>query len=132
MQNFIYSLTDFFAPRHVQKRPSYCERPIEGKIVECVNECGEKRYIQMEPEYHPERKRNLEILITKCKRLVSFVERTEDMEMYDKLQSFIVKVRQAMYRGDDIAHLFNDFEEMKSHVKRNSMSFSNLSRVMIG
>ena len=74
-----------------------------------------------------ERQRDLEILLTKCKRLLSFVERTDDLQVFEKMARFVVKVRQAKYRGDDIRVLFQEFEEIEKKTKKNSKSFNNLS-----
>jgi len=106
---------------------------VNSKLIEAVNECGEKRYIEMEVErnYQQERQRDLEILLTKCKRLLSFVERTDDLQVFDKMARFVVKVRQAKYRGDDIQGLFREFEEIEKNTKRSSKSFRNLSNMVM-
>ena len=118
---FLHSIADFFAPKPV------------SNIIEAVNDCGEKRYIEIEAErnYQQERQRDLEILLTKCKRLLSFVERTDDLQVFEKMASFVVKVRQAKYRGDDIQGLFHEFETIEKSVKKSSKSFKNLSHAMM-
>ena len=118
MSGLFQAALNFFTPKSVQ-----------GSIIEAVNECGEKRYIEMEIErnIHMERQRDLEILLTKCKRLLSFVERTDDLQVFEKMALFVVKVRQAKYRGDDIRDLFQEFEEIEKKTKKNSKSFNNLS-----
>ena len=80
------------------------DRILTQDVIETVNDCGEKRYIQIENERNQKRERetDLNILLTKCKRLLSFVERTDDLQVFDKIAHFVVKVRQAKYRGDDI------------------------------
>ena len=40
---------------------------------------------------------------------------------------FVVKVRQAKYRGDNIQYLFHEFEEIEKDVKKSSRSSMNLS-----
>ncbi len=42
---------------------------------------------------------------------------------------FVVKVRQAKYRGDDIKGLFKEFEEIEKNIKGSSNSFQNLSKI---
>tara|TARA_R110001632_G_scaffold224796_1_gene357436 strand:- start:267 stop:644 length:378 start_codon:yes stop_codon:yes gene_type:complete len=118
MSGLFQAALNFFTPKSVQ-----------GSIIEAVNECGEKRYIEMEIErnIHMERQRDLEILLTKCKRLLSFVERTDDLQVFEKMALFVVKVRQAKYRGDDIRVLFQEFEEIEKKTKKKSKSFNNLS-----
>ena len=123
MSNLFQTIFGFFAPKP--------EQGVTSRLIETVNECGEKRYIEMEMErnYQQERQRDLEILLTKCKRLLSFVERTDDLQVFEKMAYFVVKVRQAKYRGDDILGLFREFEEIEKIIKRSSQSFRNLSNV---
>ena len=118
---FLHSITDFFTPKPV------------SNIIEAVNDCGEKRYIEIEAErnYQQERQQDLEILLTKCKRLLSFVERTDDVQVFEKMAYFVVKVRQAKYRGDDIHDLIEEFEKIEQSVKKSSKSFKNLSHAMM-
>ena len=118
---FLHSISDFFAPKPV------------SNIIEAVNDCGEKRYIELETErsYQQERQQDLEILLTKCKRLLSFVERTDDVQVFEKMAYFVVKVRQAKYRGDDIHDLIEEFEEIEKSVKKSSTSVKNLSHMMM-
>lgn len=124
MSNLFQAVVGFFAPK-----PSFSI----PRVIEAVNDCGEKRYIEMEVErnYQQERQRDLEILLTKCKRLLSFVERTDDLQVFDKMAHFVVKVRQAKYRGDDIQGLFREFEEIEKNTKRSSKSFRNLSKMVM-
>lgn len=125
---FLHSIADFFAPKPV----SLTEKSTGGKLIEAVNDCGEKRYIEIEAErnYQQERQQDLEILLTKCKRLLSFVERTDDVQVFEKMAYFVVKVRQAKYRGDDIHDLIEEFEKIEQSVKKSSKSFKNLSHAM--
>ena len=126
---FLHSIADFFTPKPV----SLTEKSTVGKIIEAVNDCGEKRYIEIEAErnYQQERQQELEILLAKCKRLLSFVERTDDVQVFEKMAYFVVKVRQAKYRGDDIHDLIEEFEKIEQIVKKSSKSFKNLSHVMM-
>src|SRR6056300_708562 len=123
---FLHSIADFFAPKPV----SLTEKSTGGKLIEAVNDCGEKRYIEIEAErnYQQERQQDLEILLTKCKRLLSFVERTDDVQVFEKMTYFVVKVRQAIYRGNDIHDLIEEFEKSE---KKSSKSFKNLSHAMM-
>jgi hypothetical protein len=116
MSNLFQTVLNFFTPKPVPR------------IIETVNECGEKRYIELETPL--ERQYELELLLTKCKRLLSFVEKTEDVRVFEKLALFVVKVRQAKYKGDDIRYLFHEFEEIENFTKRSSKSFNNLSEVI--
>ncbi len=125
MSGYIRSILNFITPKIVS--PSLTERILNKDIIEAINDCGEKRYIEIEHEIHTERKKNLDILLSKCKRLLSFVEATRNMEMYTKIESFVGRVRQALYKGDDIGPLFDEFEKIKDGSKGGSKTFSNLS-----
>ena len=128
MPGYLRSIVNFFAPKFVSpEQESLVERILKKEVIETVNDCGEKRYIELEREAHIERRRNLDILLSKCKRLLSFVELTRNEKMYTKIQSFIIRVRQALYKGDDIVPLFDEFERIKDYTKRGSKTFSNLS-----
>jgi len=87
-------------------------------VIETRNECNEKRYIQIDREIHMERNVDLEVLIAKCKRLLSFVEMKGKNENYNTMITFVDKVRQAKYRGDDIKHLFKEFETIENKIKK--------------
>jgi hypothetical protein len=127
MQHFLHSLADFFAPRPVQ---SHIERLSKYMVIEALNDCGEKRYIEMHKPTSVERRENLEVLLTKCKRLLSFVTKKKyDEDISYKVINLSDRVRQAMYMNDDIAPLFDDFEIFENLVKRNSKSSMNLSSV---
>lgn len=85
--------------------------------------------MEIERNIQMERQQDLEILLTKCRRLLSFVERTDDLQTFDKMARFVVKVRQAKYRGDDIRGLFQEFEEIEKKIKKTSRSSMNLSKM---
>ena len=124
---FLQSVVNLIAPKPIRK-----ERSLIGQdIIETVNDCGEKRYIQIEIERNQKRERetDLNILLTKCKRLLSFVETTKNESIFKKLVAFTEKVRQALYLGDDIQNLFHEFEQIEDITKKSSKSFKNLSDV---
>ena len=124
---FIQSVVDLIAPKPIRKERSLSDQD----IIETVNDCGEKRYIQIETERNQKRERetDLNILLTKCKRLLSFVETTKNETIFKKLVVFTEKVRQALYLGDDIRDLFREFEQIEDITKKSSKSFKNLSDI---
>lgn len=128
---FIQSIVDFVAPKPIRKERSLSDRILTQDIIETVNDCGEKRYIQIETERNQKRERetDLNILLTKCKRLLSFVETTKNETIFKKLVVFTEKVRQALYLGDDIRDLFREFEQIEDITKKSSKSFKNLSDI---
>mgnify|MGYP005988248371 FL=1 len=118
MSNLFQTVVDFFAP----KPPSVSKR----KLIEAVNDCGEKRYIEVERVV--DRHENLEVLFTKCKRLMSFVKKKKwDETMYTRIVKLTDKVRLSMYKNDDIAPLFEEFESVENFFKGSSKSRMNLS-----
>ena len=130
MQHFLHSLADFFAPKPVQRPVIHSERVSKFTIVEAVNDCGEKRYLEMPKPASMERRENLKILLTKCKKLMSFVTRKNyDDETCHKVIDLSERVRQAMYMNDDITHLFDDFDIFENQLKKSSKSSVNLSSV---
>ena len=128
---FLQSVVNLIAPKPIRKERSLSDRILTQDIIETVNDCGEKRYIQIENERNQKRERetDLNILLTKCKRLLSFVETTKNESIFKKLVVFTEKVRQALYLGDDIQGLFREFEQIENITKKSSKSFNNLSDV---
>lgn len=109
---------------------SYSERIGKYTVIEAVNDCGEKRYLEVPKPASMERRENLEVLLTKCKRLLSFVMKKEyDDNISYKVIDLSDRVRRAMYMSDDITPLFNEFDTFENMVKRNSKSSMNLSSV---
>lgn len=118
MSNLFQTVVDFFAP----KPPVVAKR----KLIEAVNDCGEKRYIEVERVV--DRRENLEVLFTKCKRLMSFVKKKEwDETMYTRVVKLHDDIRLSMYKNDDILPLFEEFESVENFFKRSSKSQLNLS-----
>ena len=115
---FLQSVVDFVTPKSIRNEQSLSDRLLNQNIIETVNDCGEKRYIQIEIERNQKRERetDLNILLTKCKRLLSFVETTKNESIFKKLVAFTEKVRQALYLGDDIQNLFHEFEQMRGTI----------------
>ena len=118
MSNLFQTVVDFFAP----KPPVVAKR----KLIEAVNDCGEKRYIEVERVV--DRHENLQVLLTKCKRLMSFVKKKKwDETMYTRIVHLTDKVRLSMYKNDDILPLFEEFESVENFFKGSSKSQMNLS-----
>jgi hypothetical protein len=93
MSNLFQAVVGFFAP----KPPLVAKR----KLIEAVNDCGEKRYIEVERVV--DRRENLEVLFTKCKRLMSFVKKKKwDETMYSRIVNLTDEIRLSMYKNDDI------------------------------
>jgi hypothetical protein len=120
MSNLFQAVVGFFAPKPSFSLP---------RVIEAVNDCGEKRYIEMESsKLFNDRRENLEVLFTKCKRLLSFVRKKNwDETMYTRVVRLHDDVRLSMYKNDDITHLFEEFESVENFFKGSSKSKMNLS-----
>lgn len=120
MQNFIHNITDFFTPKAVH-------------IIKAINDCGETRYIEMARESTYERRENLDRLLTKSKRLLSFVMNQRiDLGESKQIIQLIDKIQQSMYKNDDTTHLFHEFEKFENKFKKSSKSVMNLSGIHWG
>ena len=62
------SLIDVFTSKH-HEQSSLLDKLSNRKIIQTVNECGEKRYIEIEKEYPEMKKEQLDYLYTRCKSL---------------------------------------------------------------
>ena len=131
MFDYLRKVVSVFTQEPVRPEMSLSDRLLSRDLIETTNDCGEKRYIEVTKTEKGERRVTLEILLTKCKRLLSFVERTDDVQVFEKMAYFVVKVRQAKYRGDDIHGLIEEFEKIEKSAKKSSKSFKNLSHVMM-
>jgi hypothetical protein len=133
MQRFLYSLADFFTPKPAKRPMTYSERLCNFTVVEAINDCGEKRYIEIPKPMSMERRENLEILLTKCNKLLSFMTKIKKYndDICYKVIELSDRVRQSMYMNDDITHLFDDFERLNDKFRRSSRSSINLSSVEI-
>jgi len=127
MQNFIHNIADFFTPKAVH-------------IIKAKNDCGEVRYIEV--PYEPtrerrestyERRENLDRLLMKTRRLLSFVmSRFGETDDSKQIIQLIDKIKQSMYKNDTTTHLFSEFEQFESKIKKSSKSVMNLSDIHWG
>ena len=129
---FIHSIIDFITPKPISHQGSLTERLLKGDVIEATNDGGEKRYIQIRSETHAERRRSWEILLTKCKKLISSVTLEDHIHRrYVRIVKLTEKVREAMYMADDITDLIVEYEELERDVKKASSSFRNLSDAIV-
>lgn len=125
MTNLLKSLYDILKISTKIKKREELEKHI---IIEAVNECGEKRYIQVKKPIDSERLENARILYRKSKKLISFLSRSSaDDETFRMVLDLHEKIRNARYTNEDVDDLFDEFEEMKKNIKRMSISNMNLS-----
>ena len=125
MTNLLKSLYDILKISTKIKKREELEKHI---IIEAVNECGEKRYIQVKKPIDSERLENAHILYRKSKKLISFLSRSSaDDETFRMVLDLHEKIKNARYTNEDVDDLFDEFEEMKKNIKRMSISNMNLS-----
>jgi hypothetical protein len=89
MPGYIRSIVNFFTPKFISsEQESLAERIMNKEVIEAVNDCGEKRYIEVPKDvaFHKER---LYVLLTKCEKLHSFVTR---MESHGKMSETKLKI----------------------------------------
>ena len=128
MFDYLRKVVGVFTQEPVRPEMSLADKLLSRELIETTNDCGERRYIEVAKSERGERRVSLEILLTKCKRLLSFVskksyvndEYMDVLEIHDKL-------RNAMYKDDDITPLIEEFEHVQKFIKRSSRSFKDLS-----
>jgi hypothetical protein len=128
MFDYLRKVVGVFTQEPVRPEMSLADKLLSQDLIETTNDCGEKRYIEVAKSEKGERRVTLEVLLTKCKRLLSFVskksyvndEYMDVLEIHDKL-------RNAMYKDDDITPLIEEFEHVQKFIKRSSRSFKDLS-----
>lgn len=102
------------------------KKPVQAQLIEVVNDCGEKQYIEMERVFTlTDRHEHLQVLYTKCTRLLSFVMKGNwEEDVHDRIIRLTEDVRRSMYKSDDITSLLEDFECVDSFIKRSSINLS--------
>ena len=100
--NFIRSLIDVFTSKH-DEQSSLLDKLSKSKIIEAVNDCGEKRYIEIEKEYPEMKKEQLDYLYTRCKSLMHFVNKRGVLQTSDDdlelLYVFTTKIKRIQVQG---------------------------------
>ena len=77
-------------------------------VIKAKNECGEDRYIAVCTE-----DANIDILITKCKKLLSFVE-SRGLER--KYAHALMTIERCAELGEDLDPLFENYDRIKKRV----------------
>jgi len=140
--DFIRSLIDVFTPKYFEEpsllnKKSLMHKLSKCKIIEAVNECGEKRYIEIEKDYSEVKKEQLDYLYTRCKSLMHFVNKRgvlktcdDDLEL---LYGFASKVKRIYDNITvDIDDLHKEFKFIEKRIKGKSKSFRDLSNYSLG
>ena len=109
MPGYLRSIVNFFAPQFISpERESLAERILNKEVIETVNDCGEKRYIEVARESSAYHKERLDVLAAKCEKLHSFVTRMEShgkisetkaKTFYTEMFRLRLKVRDGMVHG---------------------------------
>tara|TARA_B100000073_G_scaffold255413_1_gene215420 strand:- start:3049 stop:3423 length:375 start_codon:yes stop_codon:yes gene_type:complete len=101
-----------------EKTMNYTDYIKKYDVIKAKNECGEDRYIAVELEYY---NTDIEVLTTKVKRLLSFVERSPSLERKyaPALVAFGHEIMRANY---DLDHLLEKYEALKKRIRASSTS----------
>jgi phosphopantetheine adenylyltransferase len=105
---------------------------IHAEIIETVNEVGEKRYIEIPTDRYNynTRREKLEILIKKSQSLFNFCLKSNKIDdTSNELVDLIERARASLYRNDDIKPLCDQYDHIRRHYKRGSISSNSLSGV---
>jgi hypothetical protein len=106
------------------EKKMFTEFLLKYDVVKAMNECDEERIIAFEKEPDHE----LNILVTKCKRLLSFVEsRGLENKFATTLIDFGNEIEFYVQNKRDLKPMFEKYEKIKKVVKGNYMSSSHLS-----
>ena len=114
-----------FATQESQyEKKMFTEFLLNYDVIKAKNECGEERIIAFEKE--PDRE--LDILVTKCKRLLSFVEsRGLENKFVTTLIDFGNEIEYCVQNKHDLDPMFEKYEKIKKIIKGNNVSSSYLS-----
>ena len=134
--NLIRSLIDVFTSKH-HEQSSLLDKLSNRKIIEAVNECGEKRYIEMEKNFPEMKKEQVDYLYTRCKSLMHFVNKRGVLQTSDDdlelLYVFTAKIKRihdnVMINMDD---LYDEFKSIEKRIKGKTDSFRDLSHCNLG
>ena len=119
-RSFLQAIFGFDSPKVL----TFTEHLAKYDIIRAKNECGENRYIAVSKD-----DRDIDILITKCKRLLSFVESNGLESKYAAvLAAFGRQIEQCAEVGGDVDPLFNNYDRIKRRIMYHSTSIErNLS-----
>lgn len=140
--DFIRSIVDVFTPKYFEEpsllnKKSIVYKLSKCKIIETVNECGEKRYIETEKDHSEVQKEQLDYLYTRCKSLMHFVNKRgvlktsdDDLEL---LYGFTTKIKRIRENFEiNIDDLYDEFKFIEKRIKGKSNSFRDLSNYSLG
>ena len=128
MFDYLRKVVGVFTQEPVRPEMSLADKLLSRELIETTNDCGERRYIEVAKSERGERRVSLEILLTKCKRLLSVVAKKSYVnDEYMDVLEVHDKIRNAMYKDDDITPLIEEFEHVQKFIKRSSRAFKDLS-----
>jgi len=106
------------------QKKMFTEFLLNYNVIKAKNECGEERILAFEKELDHE----LDILVTKCKRLLSFVEsRGLENKFVTTLIDFGNEIEFCVQNKHDLDPMFEKYEKIKKIIKGNNVSSSYLS-----
>ena len=100
-------------------------------VIQTTNEVGEKRYIEVPKRDSEIRREQLQFILNKSQSMLDTclkIHKKNDDLSYD-LVNLIDRVRQSLYRKDNIEEIIEDFKDLKRRAKgKSSMSSFDLTR----
>ena len=109
-----------------RKKKLFTDYMLTHQIIKTKNECGEDVYIAIEKQHDS----NLGILVTKCKRLLSFVEcHGLEYKYTSIITEFGNEIEYHVQRKLNIDHLFEKFGGIEKKIKGKYDSVRNLSNI---
>tara|TARA_B110000046_G_scaffold107970_1_gene115273 strand:- start:1581 stop:1976 length:396 start_codon:yes stop_codon:yes gene_type:complete len=126
-KNLLQAVFDFTPEKVIpSKIKLFSDFMLTHQIIRTVNECDEDIYIATEKEQD----RNLHILVTKCKRLLSFVEcHGLEYKYTSIIADFGNEIEYHVQRKLNIDHLFEKFGGIEKKIKGKYDSVRNLSNI---
>lgn len=123
-ENILHTFFGFSSSKESLGTKIFSDYLLNYTIIKAENDCGEERFIAIEKETE----QDLDILVTKCKRLISFVESRGLAEKYtNTLVAFGNEIEHRVQLRESLEPLFERYEEIKKMIKGNSMSRTHLS-----
>ena len=127
-KNLLHALFGFSSSESSHKTRMFTDYLLNYTIIKAKNDCDEERFLAEEKEND----QDLDILVTKCKRLLSFVESRGLQKKYTQtLVEFGNEIEHCVQIQKSVEPLFDRYEEIKKMIKGNSMSSTHLSQDMI-
>ena len=131
MSKILQGIFQFFTKEPIQSPVNMYDKLANFHVIQTTNEVGEKRYIEVPKRDSEIRREQLNFILNKSQSMLDTclrIQKKNDDLSYD-LVNLIDRVRQSLYRKDNIEEIIEDFKDLKRRAKgKSSMSSFDLSR----